>query len=245
MTKRIELIDALRGLAVCLMVLHHLMYDLVVFLGAPGWLFSCPPIDFLHYVFAGLFILLCGVSSRFSRSNVKRGLKTALVALVITAVTCFMDMDIIWGVLHLLAFCMLTYGVGAWLFARLPEKLRSIRLPNWLVPALCIIGLLWAIWATGIQRELTDSIGGFIMWILGLGTGPWRSSDYFPILPWVFVFLFGTWLGGPIKDGRFPKWFYETKVPFFPWVGRKSLLIYVLHQPVLYGIVMAIRHFVM
>ena len=35
---RIELMDALRGLAVCLMVLHHFLYDLCAFLGAPWWL---------------------------------------------------------------------------------------------------------------------------------------------------------------------------------------------------------------
>ncbi len=50
---RIELMDALRGLAVCLMVLHHFLYDLCEFLGAPWWLFTNPVFDVLHYFFAG------------------------------------------------------------------------------------------------------------------------------------------------------------------------------------------------
>ena len=62
---RIELMDALRGLAVCLMVLHHFLYDLCEFLGAPWWLFTNPVFDVLHYFFAGLFIFLSGISSDF------------------------------------------------------------------------------------------------------------------------------------------------------------------------------------
>ena len=84
---RIELMDALRGLAVCLMVLHHFLYDLCAFLGAPWWLFTNPVFDVLHYFFAGLFIFLSGISSDFSRSNLKRGAKAMALALGITLVT--------------------------------------------------------------------------------------------------------------------------------------------------------------
>ena len=82
--QRIELMDAMRGLAVCLMVIHHFLYDLCAFCGAPWWLFTNPVFDPLHYFFAGLFILLSGVSSNFSRSNLKRGLKALAVSLGIT-----------------------------------------------------------------------------------------------------------------------------------------------------------------
>ncbi|MDR1065346.1 MAG: DUF1624 domain-containing protein, partial [Oscillospiraceae bacterium] len=48
-TPRIEAIDALRGLSVALMVVHHALFDAVEFLGAPAWLFSNPVFDALHY----------------------------------------------------------------------------------------------------------------------------------------------------------------------------------------------------
>ena len=108
--QRIELMDALMGLAVILMVIHHFLYDLAAFCGAPWWVFSNPVFNVLHYIFAGLFILLSGVSSNFSRSNTIRGLKALGCAVVITVVTVWMDMDIWFGILHLLGTCMVVYG---------------------------------------------------------------------------------------------------------------------------------------
>jgi len=78
--------------------------------------------------------------------------------------------------------------------------------------------------------------------ILGWSQPGFVSYDYWPILPWMFVFMFGTWAGQYIRDGKFPNRFYEMKVPFFPIVGRNALLIYVLHQPVLYGAVTGIAY---
>ena len=223
--KRLQLIDALRGLAVLLMVIHHLLYDLVAFCGAPGWLFSNPVFDFLHFVFAGLFILLSGVSSNFSRSNVKRGLKALACALVITAVTVVMDMPILFGVLHLLGTCMVLYGLTRPLWE---------KLPFWAVPAVSLLGLV-------LTGHMVGGVPGESrwLWMLGWTYEGFVSTDYFPLLPWVFVFLLGTWAGKYIKAGRMPAWFYGADCPPLAAVGRHSLVIYVLPQPVLYGLTMA------
>ncbi len=225
--KRIDSIDALRGLAVVLMVCHHFFFDLVTFLDAPDWLFSNPVFDILHYVFAGIFIGLCGVSSRFSGSNIKRGLLTLVVATVISVVTYFMDMPIIFGVLHLLAFCMLFYG----LTGRFWEKL-----PMMIMPVFTVIGTVVSAWCVNNIEIDSDKL-----WILGWDYEGFVSYDYFPLLPWIFVFLFGTWLGYYIKENKFPKKFYTLTVPVLPQIGRHALIIYIVHQPVLYGITMLIK----
>ena len=182
---RIELMDALRGLAVCLMVLHHFLYDLCAFLGAPWWLFTNPVFDVLHYFFAGLFIFLSGISSDFSRSNLKRGAKAMALALGITLVTYFMDMTIVFGVLHLLASCMLLFG--------LTRKLWE-ALPAWVLPVLCLaLIFLTAPCADGVTTQTPQ------LWLFGFTTPDFASADYFPLLPWFFVFLLGAWAGRYVK----------------------------------------------
>ena len=223
---RIQLIDAARGLAVVLMVFHHLFFDCVEFLGAPEWLFSNPVFNFLHYVFAGLFIFLAGMSSRLSRSNIKRGLKTAAAAIAITIVTFVIELPILFGVLHLLAFCMLLYGLCGRFFERIPPKAAVVL---WIV----------LIITTALTVRYV-SIDSRWLWPLGWTYPEFFSSDYFPIFPWVFVFLLGSCFGAPVRDRTLPQWFYDTKVPVLPQIGRHAFLIYLLHQPVLYGLTMLV-----
>ncbi|MDR2531082.1 MAG: DUF1624 domain-containing protein [Oscillospiraceae bacterium] len=214
LSDRIRLIDALRGLSILLMVVHHALYDAAAFLGAPWWLFSNVVFDYLHLVFAGTFIMLAGVSSRFSRSNVKRGLKTLVCAAVVTAVSWQVSLPIWFGILHLMAFCMLFYGLlRRWLD----------RVPHW----------AWvALWATSLYvLDVAPILPGLDI----------ASADWFPPLPWMFIFLLGTSVGAAIRDRKFPQWFYTFDVPVLPVIGRYTLWIYMLHQPVLYGIAQFIR----
>ena len=224
---RIESLDALRGLAIVLMLVHHFLYDLVTFLDAPDWLYSNPVLDIFHYIFAGLFIALCGVSSKFSRSNLKRGLITLGVACGISVVTHLIDMPIRFGVLHLLAVCMLFYA--------LTQKLLC-RIPRWIILLISVAGTAVSAWCVNnieIQSEH--------LWIFGWTYKGFESFDYFPLLPWIFVFIFGTWAGYYVKEQKFPRLFYTAKIPVLPAIGRHSLIIYIVHQPILFGITMLIK----
>ncbi len=82
------------------------------------------------------------------------------------------------------------------------------------------------------------------LWAIGLWDKNFFSADYFPLFPWIFIFLLGTWLGGVIKEKRLPEWFYTSNPRFFSKVGRKAFIIYLLHQPVLMGAVMLIKQIV-
>ena len=224
---RIESLDALRGLAIVLMLVHHFLYDLVTFLDAPDWLYSNPILDIFHYIFAGLFIALCGVSSKFSRSNLKRGLITLGVACGISVATHLIDMPIRFGVLHLLAVCMLFYA--------LTQKLLC-RIPRWIILLISVAGTAVSAWCVNnieIQSEH--------LWIFGWTYKGFESFDYFPLLPWIFVFIFGTWAGYYVKEQKFPRLFYTAKIPVLPAIGRHSLIIYIVHQPILFGITMLIK----
>ena len=82
----------------------------------------------------------------------------------------------------------------------------------------------------------TGPLGDF----LGFPAPEFTSSDYFPLLPWIFLygvgyFLHALWLTGEGPErGR-----HRRPVPVLGWLGRHSLVVYLLHQPVLYGLLLA------
>ena len=245
-TKRIEIIDGLRGLAVTLMVAHHLLYNLTTFLGAPWWFYSNPVFDFLQAIFIGVFLFLSGVSSRFSRSNIRRGAIALALAVGISAVTYIIKMPIWFGILHLLGLCMLFFGLTRKLWDVIPRKAS---------PVVFILLIMVSSLARSLLSLTSEHLWARnLLYIIGwpqadrydVSRLPWQqgfvmvSFDYQPLLPWLFVFLLGAWAGIYIVERKMPEWFYEKKVPFFPIIGRKALLIYVLHQPVMYGIMMGI-----
>lgn len=224
---RIELMDALRGLAVCLMVLHHFLYDLCAFLGAPWWLFTNPVFDVLHYFFAGLFIFLYGISSDFSRSNLKRGAKAMALALGITLVTYFMNMTIVFGVLHLLASCMLLFGLTRGFWEALPAWVLPGPLSRAHLPHRALRG----------RRDHADAAAV----ALRLHHARLRLGGLFPAAA-VVLRVPARHLGRALcQGGRLPQWFYTAKAPRLALVGRHALLLYVLHQPLLYALTMLLR----
>ncbi|MGX8698417.1 MAG: heparan-alpha-glucosaminide N-acetyltransferase domain-containing protein [bacterium] len=230
--RRIGAIDALRGLAVCLMVIHHFFYDLVWLLGAPRWLFSNPVFDPLHYFFAGTFIFLSGVACRFSRNNVRRGLIALGLALGMTLVTSLpvVGNPILFGVLHLLGTAMLFFGLAGRYLDRIPRRVQ---------PCLYLALHLLSLWA--VEHIHLGAAAAHVLFPFGWMWPGFYSADWFPLFPWLFVFLMGTWAGLYVKEGRFPAWFYRFSCPPLEQVGRVSLWVYILHQPILYGLTLLLR----
>jgi uncharacterized membrane protein len=223
---RIQLIDGLRGLSILLMIGYHFGYDLVLFLGVPTWLIFNPILDFLQPFFAGEFIFLSGVSSRFSRNNLKRGLLMLAAAAAITLVTYFIGLPVWFGIIHFL-------GAAAILFAFLRPAVDKISRPVQLIMYIALY--VCAIQFTGRVYDINW------LWWLGFRSAGFSSADYFPILPWIFIYLTGTLAGTYIVEKRLPEKFYTFRVPFFAAAGRNTMLIYLVHQPVLYVVTLIVR----
>lgn len=229
--ERVAMLDILRGVSVFLMVIHHFLYDLVAFCSAPVWLFKNPVFQELHYFFAGLFVLLSGIACRFSHSNLLRGAKLLGIALALSAVTILIDMPILFGVLHLLSVCMLLYGF----FGK-----RLEALPRFVEP------ILYALLFGGslLLCRAANPVPFPFLFPLGFVPSGFYSADYFPLFPWMFVFFLGAWLGGFIRAGAFPALFYRAKPHFFAFLGRHALIVYLVHQPVLFCLAKALASFV-
>ena len=227
--QRIWELDALRGLCILCMVIIHAFWDLSAFGGftfdLPGWFLFCRQYGHI------LFILLSGLCATLASRSFQRGVYVFGAALVISYVTFFMvnvlnfpsDMLIWFGILHLLGVCMMLFP----LFKRLP------------VWALAVLGVGFV--ALGVWFE-SFRIPVNFLFPLGLrAQGFYCGGDYFPLLPWFFVFLLGTWAGRYVKAGRLPQWFYTARAPRLALVGRHALVLYVLHQPALYALTMLLR----
>ena len=229
---RFAFLDELRGLAIILMVVYHAFYSLGYVFGSRAGRALFAAMEPVQPFIAGTFILLCGLCCRFSRSNLKRGLKlagaAALVTLATLAMTLFgVDEVIYWGVLHCLACAVL-------LFALIQKPLGKIPA----LPQMIIFAALFFAWRFVPPLPRT---GFFPLYALGFPSATLISSDYFPLIPWLFLFLAGTAIGLYGKQGRFPAWMEPSRVPPLAWLGRHSLLIYLLHQPVLVGLFSLLR----
>jgi uncharacterized membrane protein len=219
--QRYHLIDALRGLAILLMCAHHLGYTVLRFGFEVGKISELPFITgFLSPLFAGLFILMSGMSSRFSRSNVKRGIIVLVLAALLSVIGYFFDAPVWFGILHFLGLSMLVYGLmGKW-FDKIPFGL-----------SLVLWSLLFVFCFIFLPRESGNNI---FYWVGFFRRGDFTWVDYFPFGKWFFLFLLGTRVGQIVKEGKFPKWFYRFNMPVLPFVGRHTLIIYLAHQPVFY-----------
>lgn len=230
MKKRIWELDALRGLAIIGMVAAHLIYDLTELFRV--WEMKDPRLFYFVQDWGGVvFFVLSGICVTLGSAPVKRGLLVFGCGLLISAVTVGMyllrltDRGIIiyFGVLHCLGLCMVLWPVFR-------------KCHTWL---LAVLGAAMA--AGGLF--LMDQVRVDTWWLvpLGIQSHGFSSSDYFPLLPNLGYFLLGAVLGRTLyrkKESLLPR--VNSQMPvlrFLCWCGRSSLWIYLLHQPILAGII--------
>lgn len=229
MKKRIWELDVLRGVCILGMVAVHLIYDLQTFFSLP-FLADSQLFAIVKQWGGVLFLLISGICVTLGSHPVRRGLIVFACGLLCSAVTAGMyalhmaDKSIIiyFGVLHCLGVCMLLWPLLK-------------RLPVW---ALGLVGLglsVLGLWISG--NVLVD-----FPWLipLGLVPGDFVSSDFFPLLPNLGFFLVGAFLGKTLyrkKETLLPRVNPANPVlAFFTLLGKWSLPVYLLHQPVITGL---------
>jgi len=233
MAERYWDIDLLRGVAIVGMVIFHLLWNLD-YLGMS----DIDPSSTFMYVFAHAigtsFLLLVGLSLSISHSRARasenshivrkyllRGMTIFGLGMAISLITfIFLERWVVFGVLH----C-----IGLSIILAIPFLGRGYL--NILMGAgIVIIGVLMS----GV------SIGSpWLVW-LGLEYPGFMSLDHYPLIPWFGVVLIGLGLGNVL----YPKHVGRISMPRFGrmpvkgvcLLGRHSLLIYLVHQPLLLGV---------
>ena len=222
MSERVRWLDGWRGLVCLLMIGYHLLFDLTMFGWVPYAVTERWPIALLQRFIALSFIFLSGVSSHFTRSNLRRGLIALGAGVVVVAASYVVDAPIRYGILQFLGCAMIFYHFLGKYVERVPDNLAP-----WLWAALYL-----AAYAIS-ERAVVEA--KWLYW-LGLRYRGFVSFDWVPVFPNIFMFFLGGWFGKRLMaapaDSRLrtmgaPKW--------LACIGRRTLLIYMLHQPVLYG----------
>ena len=234
---RYRLIDTLRGLSLLSMLAFHFCYDVfVIYGGSFEWTLH-PAVAAWERSICVSFILISGMALNFSRHAYRRALIINACGLVITLVTwLFMPGQIIlFGILN---------GIGC---AMLVTQALRRRLEKCNPFAGAAVSLL----LFGLSYGLPFRYFGFFEWrlcalpealyqcpplaALGLPADGFFSADYFPLLPWLFLFVCGFFVWRAIVRLRADRLFLRG-LPVLDFIGKHTLWIYMIHQPLLMGI---------
>jgi len=247
-TRRIELLDELRGFAILAMLVHHAFLDIGFILGLDWGYEIFNKLCVLQPVFWAIFIVISGICSRLSRNTLKRGLIVFAAGLAVTLVTAVImpkmgitGAEIYFGILSCLGACMIITG----LLMPLINKTNAIF-------GMALSAVLFAFFYGISSRylcfgliKLPDALYQ-TNWLMPLGifSSSFESADYFSIIPWLFMFLFGAFLGQYAKDGAFPAFTYKKHSKILSFIGKNSLWFYLAHQPVIYAILYLVAHII-
>jgi len=225
-------VDAARGVAILMMAVYHLMYDLDTFGGygisstSGFWRYFADATAFSFLFLVGVSLAISYARARARRPEgslfgkyLLRGLFVCGWGMALTVVFLAFGMGVIaFGILHLIGVSII-----------LAYPFLSLRLPN------LLLGL--AIVVVGIYIQTLDLVSGS-SWLLPFGVVPegLLMPDYRPLLPWFGVVLLGMFAGNivygegkaPLGTGAGP----QVARPL-GMLGRWSLVIYLVHQPVL------------
>lgn len=240
---RIDLIDEIRGFAILCMVLYHAVFDVILLFGISFPFFFSGFMNTTRDIFAGTFILISGAACRLSRNNLKRGVICFLLGMAMTLATWLVMPEelIVFGILHMLGISMILFSFLRPLLDRIPPVILAAAFIAFIIITSSLpAGKLNLFWLSEIK--LPDILYQS-NWLspLGFYNEFFRSGDYFPLIPWIFVFLLGSIIGVPLKERKFPPFFYQSHIPALAWIGRNTIYIYLIHQPVIFGILSVIQ----
>ncbi len=231
---RVAAIDVARGVALIGMALYHLSWDFAYFHIAPAEFPVVPPMRTFSHAVAAAFLMLAGVSLALAhrgairwRAFLRRLAVVGGAAALLTLATYLYapQQAIFFGILH----CM---AVASLLAAPL------LGAPAWvaLVVSAAVIAAPWLVASPAFNSPA-------LVW-LGLGTVAPQTLDWRPLTPWagpVFLGLALTRLNFA-RLAASPLWRWRPAARAgraLAFAGRHSLAIYLIHQPILFGILFA------
>lgn len=247
---RFHLLDTIRGIMIIGVLINHFLLDLELE-GFQINMLNNPAVSIILEIGRFMFVFLAGITCNLTRSNLRRAAICLGAAFGISLVTYLFlrDFFVYIGILHLLGFMMLLYaGI---------EKLKPF---SWIkrkktaaiIGAIIFLALYFVtysiyykekgLWFFGYRQFQNSPLyNTFIGYIMGFGGYKPTSADYFPLMPWGFAFFAGACLGYLFKHNLVPKFFTKPIWKPLTTIGRHTLIIYILHQPIIWGLAQLIK----
>ena len=234
--KRYNVIDGIRGIALISMIAYHAAWDLVYIFGVKWKWYYSSYADLWQQSICWTFIILSGFSYSLGRQHFRRGLTVFLGGAIVSAATLIAmpSAKILFGILTCIGSCMLLM---------IPTE-RILTKCNIYLGLSCSF-LIFA-FTYGVSRgylglfklkliTLPEALyRNYITAFLGFPHGGFSSTDYFPILPWFFLFVFGYFIFRLMKERGLLRLLISKRIPPLEWIGKHTLPIYMAHQPIIY-----------
>lgn len=220
------------------MVLFHLYYD-INYIFTPGSFLLPPPVAEIWQVsIGGVFIVVSGFMSIYSSNNLRRGIKCFAAGMAVTAALyLFMHEVIVFGILHFLGVCMIiahftTEGTKNFN----PKTAALVCALLFTVTYTAENGYLWfGFFKVPLPQILYTTN---LLAPLGFTTNSFASADYYPLIPWGFLFFAGMFLAHAYSRSHYRVFADRDQpaVPFLAACGRNAFVKYLLHQPIMYAV---------
>lgn len=234
---RYAVLDLIRGLALVSMMAYHAAWDLVYLFGVDWPWYHGSGAYIWQQITCCTFILLSGFCAPMGRSRYRRGLTVFACGWIITAVMAAVmpDAPNLFGILVFLGSAMLLTGALRGVLEKVPPVLgMGVSLAAFTVLRPINGGSIgWGSLRIGLPKDLYRNL---LTAYLGFPHDGFRSTDYFALLPWIFLFLTGYLLYHSLQKknriGHLP----DLRLPLVNTLGRYSLIVYMAHQPVIYAL---------
>ncbi len=195
--KRIYNLDKLRGLTIISMVLFHLLYN-INFYKEISWYDETLLNKIWQLSISLSFFIISAITSSIldNKKNIIRGIRVSIIGFLISLMTFLFAKEqlIVWGVLNGLGLCMILVSLID----------RYIKIPTYMMPIFIILFIISYKIPRGdsyIFRTLYEKN----LFFLGFPSDDFVSSDYFPLIPYIFIYEFGFLLGKFLKKNNFWK----------------------------------------